>query len=39
MPYESSSAASEVILAWFGLRSIRAMQPSPVRGKTAECVA
>jgi hypothetical protein len=28
MPYESSSAASEVTLAWFGLRIIRAMQPS-----------
>jgi hypothetical protein len=35
----SSSAASEVTLAWFGLRIIRAMQPSAVRGKTAECVA
>jgi hypothetical protein len=28
MPYESSSAASEVTLAWFGLRIIRAMQSS-----------
>jgi hypothetical protein len=39
MPYESSSAASDVSLAPFGLRIIRAMQPSAARGKTAECVA
>jgi hypothetical protein len=39
MPYESSSAASDVSLAEFGLRIIPAMQPSAARGKTAECVA
>ena len=39
MPYESSSAASEVALAWFGLRILRSMQPSAARGETAECVA
>jgi hypothetical protein len=39
MPYESGSAASEVSLAWFGLRIIRVMQPSAVRNETAECVA
>jgi hypothetical protein len=39
MPYESSSAASDVSLAAFGLRIIPAMQPSAARGKTAECVA
>jgi hypothetical protein len=27
------------VLALFGLRIIRAMQPSAARGKTAECVA
>jgi hypothetical protein len=39
MPYESSSAASDVSLAAFGLRIIPAMQPSAARGKAAECVA
>jgi hypothetical protein len=39
VPIESSSAASDVSLARFGLRIIRAMQPSAARGKTAECVA
>jgi hypothetical protein len=39
MTYESSSAASDVSLAPFGLRIIRAMQPSAARGETAECVA
>jgi hypothetical protein len=38
MTYESNSAASEFSLAPFGLRIIRAMQPSAARGKTAECV-
>jgi len=32
------SAASDVSLARFGLRIIRAMQPSAALGKTAECV-
>ena len=35
----SSSAASDVSLAPFGLRIIPAMQPSATRGKAAECVA
>jgi hypothetical protein len=39
MTYESSSAASDVSLAPFGLRIIRAIQPSAARGRTAECVA
>ena len=39
MPYKSSSAASDLSLDRFGLRIIRAMQPSDARGKTAECVA
>ena len=39
MTYKSSSAASDVSLAPFGLRIIRAMQPSAARGKTAECTA
>ncbi len=39
MSYESSSAPSEVTLPPFGLRIIRAMQPSAARGETAECVA
>ena len=39
MPYESSSAASDVSLAPVGSRIIRAMQLSAARGKTAECVA
>jgi hypothetical protein len=39
MPYESSSAASDVSLARLYLRIIRAMQPSAARGETAECVA
>jgi hypothetical protein len=39
MTYESSSAASDISLAPFGLRIIRAMQPSAARGETAECVA
>ena len=39
MTYESSSAASDVSLAPFGLRIIRAMQPSAARGETAECMA
>ena len=39
MTYESSSAASDVILAPFGLPIIRAMQPSAARGETAESVA
>ena len=38
MTYESSSAASDVILAPFGLRIIRAT-PSAARGETAESVA
>ena len=33
MTYESSSAASDVSLALFGLRIIRAMQPSAARGE------
>ena len=39
MPRESISAASDVSVARFGLRIIRAMQPSAARGETAECVA
>jgi hypothetical protein len=39
MTYKSSSAASDVSLAPFGSRIIRAMQPSAARGETAECVA
>ena len=39
MTYKSSSATSDVSPAPFGLRIIRAMQPSAARGKTAECVA
>jgi hypothetical protein len=39
MTYESSSAASDVSLVPFGLRIIRAMQPSAARDETAECVA
>jgi hypothetical protein len=39
MPDKSSSAASDAGLARFGLRIVRAMQPSAARGKTAECVA
>jgi hypothetical protein len=39
MTYETSSAASDVSLAPFGLRIIRAMQPSAARGETTECVA
>jgi hypothetical protein len=39
MPYESSSAASDVSLAAFGLRIIPAKQASAARDKTAECVA
>jgi len=39
MTYKSSSAASDVSLAPFGWRIIRAMQPSAARGETAECVA
>ena len=34
-----SSAASDVSLAPFGLRIIRAMQPPDAHGETAECVA
>lgn len=39
MAYESSSAASEVVLGWFGLRIIRAVQPSAAGGNTGECLA
>ncbi len=39
MTYASSKAASDVSLAPFGLRIIRAMQPSAARGETAEYVA
>jgi hypothetical protein len=39
MTYESSSTASDVSLVPFGLRIIRAMQPSAARDETAECVA
>jgi hypothetical protein len=39
MPYESSSAASDVSLARVRLRMSWAMQPSAERRKTAECVA
>jgi hypothetical protein len=39
MPYKSNSAASDVSLARFGLRILRAMQSSAARGRTAECVA
>ena len=39
MTYESSSAASDVSLAPFGLRIIPAMQPSAAHGETAEYVA
>ena len=39
MPHESNSAASDVSLARYGLRIIRAMQSSAARGKTAERVA
>jgi hypothetical protein len=35
---KSNSAASDVDLARFDLRIIRAMRPSRSRGKTAECV-
>ena len=35
----SNSAASDVDLARFDLRIIRAMQSSAARGTTAECVA
>jgi hypothetical protein len=34
MPYKSSSAASDAALAPFGLRIIRAMQPSVARAET-----
>src|ERR1700756_1623659 len=37
MPYQSSSAASDVSLARFGLRVTPAMQPAPPGGKKAEC--
>jgi hypothetical protein len=39
MPYQSSSAVSDVSLPRFGLRIIRATQPSAARSKTADCVA
>jgi hypothetical protein len=39
MTYESSGATCDVSLAPFGLRIIRAMQPSGVPAKTAERVA
>jgi hypothetical protein len=39
MPYKSSSAASDASLAPFGLRILRAMQPSAARGEAAEYVA
>ena len=39
MTYERNSAASDVSLAPFGLRIVRAMQPSAVRGETADYVA
>ena len=39
MPYKSSSAVSDVRLARFGLRIIRAMRPSAARSGTAERVA
>jgi hypothetical protein len=39
MRYRGNSAASELGLARFGLRIVPAMQPSPARGETAECVA
>lgn len=38
-PHESSSLASDVSVARFGLRISRAMQPPAARGKTGECVA
>jgi hypothetical protein len=38
MRYESSNAASDDNLAPFGVRIIRAMQPSAARGETAECL-
>ena len=37
--YKSSSAASDAGVEPFGLRVIRAMQPSAARGETAECAA
>jgi hypothetical protein len=39
MRYRSNSAASELSPARFGLRIVRAMQPSAACGETAECVA
>ena len=39
MPYEISSAASDVSLARFGLRIIQEVRASAARCKTAECVA
>ncbi len=39
MPHKSSSAASEISIARFALRIIRAMQSSAARVETAECVA
>ena len=39
MPCKSSSAESDLSLAPFGLRIIRAMQPSAAPGETTECVA
>ena len=38
-PSRSNSAASDVGLARFDLRIVRAMQSSRARGETAECVA
>ena len=37
MPYESNSAASDVSLAWYGLRIIQAMQPSAARSTRQLC--
>jgi|HubBroStandDraft_6_1064221.scaffolds.fasta_scaffold68798_2 hypothetical protein len=39
MTYDSSSAAPDVRRAPFGVRIIRAMQPSAARGEKAERVA
>jgi len=39
MRYQRNSAACDLTLARFGLRTIPAMHPSATRGKTAECVA
>ncbi len=39
MPYKSSSGARDVDPTRFGLRMVRAMQPSAERGQKDDCVA